>query len=237
MNLNEFSKKEGFATMKRSEINQLLKNAISFMDEMNFKLPKFAYWTPEMWQSKGAECDTIREAQLGWDITDFGSGDFTHIGLLLFTVRNGSLKAGLNQKPYAEKIMIVEEGQITPMHFHWYKTEDIINRGGGNLMIKLYNSDKKEALADTEIEVLIDGCLHKLPAGSVVRLTPGESITLTKGLYHTFWAEEGCGKVLTGEVSMVNDDSNDNRFLEPAGRFPEIEEDETPIYLLANELP
>lgn len=223
--------------MKRSEINQLLKKAISFMDEMNFRLPQFAYWTPEAWQSKGSECDTIRKAKLGWDITDFGSGNFKKIGLLLFTLRNGSLNEGLNQKPYAEKIMIVEENQITPMHFHWKKTEDIINRGGGNLMIQLYNSTEDEQLADTDITVLIDGCLHTLPAGSIVRLTPGESIALTKGLYHTFWAEEGFGKVLTGEVSMVNDDSNDNRFLAPVGRFPDIEEDEAPIYLLANELP
>jgi len=221
--------------MKRSEINTLLKNAVAFMADMNFKLPPFAYWSCEDWKSKGSECDVIREVMLGWDITDFGSGDFYKTGLLLFTLRNGSICDNLNKKPYAEKIMIVEENQITPMHFHWKKTEDIINRGGGNLMIKLYNSTVDEQLDDTDITVLIDGCLHTLPAGSIVKLKPGESIALTQGLYHTFWAEEGHGKVLAGEVSMVNDDSNDNRFLEPAGRFPEIEEDELPVYLLANE--
>ena len=34
---------------------------------------------------------------------------------------------------------------------------------------------------------------------------------------------------------MVNDDTRDNRFLEPLGRFPAIEEDEEPLYLLCNE--
>ena len=35
---------------------------------------------------------------------------------------------------------------------------------------------------------------------------------------------------------MVNDDTKDNRFYKPVGRFPEIEEDEPPIHLLGNEL-
>ena len=43
------------------------------------------------------------------------------------------------------------------------------------------------------------------------------------------------GKVLVGEVSKVNDDVNDNRFLKPTGRFPEIEEDEPPLHLLVGD--
>lgn len=30
-------------------------------------------------------------------------------------------------------------------HFHWFKTEDIINRGGGNVLIRVYNSLPDEA--------------------------------------------------------------------------------------------
>ena len=52
-------------------------------------------------------------------------------------------------------------------------------------------------------------------------------------LYHKFWGAED--RVLVGEVSMVNDDNADNRFYEPTGRFPEIKEDETPLYLLVND--
>jgi len=36
---------------------------------------------------------------------------------------------------------------------------------------------------------------------------------------------------------MCNDDNGDNRFYLPAGRFPEIEEDEPPYRLLCNEYP
>ena len=64
-------------------------------------------------------------------------------------------------------------------------------------------------------------------------LEPGESITLVPRCYHTFWGEGG--RVLVGEVSLVNDDYADNRFFEPVGRFPDVEEDEPPLYLLVND--
>ena len=56
-------------------------------------------------------------------------------------------------------------------------------------------------------------------------------------MYHDFELEPGTGPVLLGEVSMCNDDNTDNRFYEPIGRFPEIEEDEPPYRLLCNEYP
>ena len=63
----------------------------------------------------------------------------------------------------------------------------------------------------------------------------GESISLERGQYHTFWAEGGM--CLIGEVSRVNDDNVDNRFYEKVGRFPEIEEDEPILYPLFSEYP
>ncbi len=221
--------------MKRSEINKLMREAVAFADKMNFRLPPFAFWAPEKWAEAGHEYDEIRDNMLGWDITDFGQGDFYKIGLLLFTIRNGNLTDKKYGKPYAEKLLIVEENQITPYHFHWSKMEDIINRGGGELVIKLYNSDDKEEFADTPVLVSSDGRNYEIPAGGIVRLTPGESITLKQGQYHKFWAEKG--KILVGEVSKVNDDRVDNRFHEEMGRFPAIDEDEKPLYLLGNEYP
>ena len=221
--------------MKRSEINQIMKDAIDFINEMKFKLPPFAFWSVEDWETKGEEYNEIRDNMLGWDITDFGSGDFLKIGLLMFTIRNGNFNDEKYVKPYAEKLLIVEEGQITPYHFHWSKMEDIINRGGGDLLVKVYNSDENEQFADTDVEVMIDGHKYTVKAGSVIRLTPGESITIPCGMYHKFWAEGG--KTLLGEVSKVNDDRVDNRFYEKTGRFPEIEEDEKPLHLLGNEYP
>jgi len=219
--------------MKRSEINQILKDAKAFMAEKQFMLPPWAFWTVEDWKKNKVGAEEIVDNMLGWDITDFGSGDFYKRGLFLFTIRNG--KFGIDKKTYAEKIMIVEENQETPMHFHWAKMEDIINRGGGNLVIELYNTDKNDGLDTTPVYLKTDGVKRTVEAGGKVVLEPGESICLEQFMYHRFYGEEGKGKVLVGEVSMVNDDSNDNRFYESVGRFPVIEEDEAPIHLLASD--
>lgn len=219
--------------MKRSEINQLILSSIDFFNRMNFKLPPWAYWTPEDWKGKYDSCSEIVDNMLGWDLTDFGSGDFHRRGLILFTIRNGNFRK--DKKPYAEKAMIVEEMQETPMHFHWSKMEDIINRGGGNLVIDLYQSTPDEELSDQPFTVKTDGVLRHLQPGGQIVLTPGESICLEQGIYHRFYGEPGKGKVFVGEVSAVNDDTSDNCFLEPVGRFPEIEEDEKPVHLLASD--
>ena len=130
--------------MKRSEINQLIIESKAFFNQMNFKLPPWAFWGPNDWKGKYETCSEVIDNMLGWDLTDFGSGDFHKVGLILFAVRNGNIKK--DNKPYAEKAMIVEELQETPMHFHWSKMEDIINRGGGNLVIELYDSNQKEKI-------------------------------------------------------------------------------------------
>ncbi|BCZ69940.1 hypothetical protein EC140385_02437 [Escherichia coli O145:H28] len=138
-------------------------------------------------------------------------------------------------KCYAEKIMHVRDAQVTPMHFHWRKREDIINRGGGNLIVELWNADSNEQTADSDITVVIDGCRQKHTAGTQLRLSPGESICLPPGLYHSFWAETGFGDVLVGEVSSVNDDDHDNHFLQPLDRYNLIDEDEPAQLVLCNE--
>lgn len=220
--------------MKRSTVNNAMKEALALFSEYKISLPDFLFVPPCEWKNKGDEVAEIIENELGWDITDFGLGQFDKKGLFLITLRNGSQQ---NQqkypKPYAEKLMVVKENQVTLMHYHWYKIEDIINRGGGDLVIKLYNSTEDNKLANTDVVVSIDGVRNVFPAGHIVRLKPGQSITLTHGLFHSFWAEGGT--VIVGEVSMCNDDANDNCFYEPVGRYSEIEEDEAPLYLLCNE--
>jgi D-lyxose ketol-isomerase len=219
--------------MKRSEINRLIQQSQEFFRQMNFYLPPWAYWNPEDWKGRYASCSEISDNMLGWDLTDFGSGDFHNCGLILFTIRNGNIKK--DKKPYAEKAMIVEELQETPMHFHWNKMEDIINRGGGNLVMELYASAEYGQLSDKPFTVRTDGMIRQLNAGDKMILHPGESICLEQGIYHRFYGEKGKGKVFVGEVSAVNDDTADNRFYEPVGRFPEIEEDEPPLHLLVSD--
>ena len=80
-------------------------------------------------------------------------------------------------------------------------------------------------------------CTWTVKAGGIVTLSPGESICLPDRLYHEFWGEKGKGKVLLCEVSTVNDDTTDNRFHKPVGRFPKIDEDDPPAYLLFSEYP
>ena len=223
--------------MKRSQINAIIKDAIDFIETHKFALPPFAHWSAEDWQTKGPECDEIRDNMLGWDITDYGLGKFDEAGLVLITIRNGNQNNPSYDKPYAEKLLISKENQFCQMHFHWNKMEDIINRGGGIMMMELYNADENDGLAQTDVHVVCDGVALVVPAGTKLELKHGESITLPPRMYHNFWAKEGTGPVLIGEVSMCNDDNTDNRFLEPIGRFPTIEEDEKPLRLLCNEYP
>ena len=221
--------------MRRSEINEIIRKADAFLKDRNFLLPPFAYWSPVDWRSKGGEVSEIVGRKLGWDITDFGSGDFQKKGLFLFTLRNGD-PSNLGQrkgKLYAEKVLVVQPDQITPLHLHKVKTEDIINRGGGGLAIKMYNSTPDGDLDDSDVIVSVDGTMRTMSAGGTLVLKPGESVTLTDGLYHEFWGVDE--PVLVGEVSLVNDDATDNYFYDKIGRFPQIEEDEDPLHLLVND--
>ncbi len=225
--------------MKRSEINKALRQLEEMAKEYRFSLPPFCGFTPEEWQNKGHEYDEIRDNMLGWDITDYGLDNFDKVGFSLITLRNGNLNMSEKyKKTYAEKLLYLSDGQYSPNHFHWSKMEDIINRGGGNLLIRVYNS-----LPDEEIDKVSDVTLHLdgvdtvVPAGTQIKLEPGMSISIQPYLYHDFEVEPGTGAVLIGEVSQCNDDNTDNRFHPPVGRFPAIEEDEPPYRLLCNEYP
>lgn len=216
--------------MKRSQINLIIENAIGFLNSHQFLLPPFGYHKLDDWKKRPEQLDIIRSVGLGWDITDFGSGIFEKVGLTLFTIRNGTVNINDYHKPYAEKIMVGLVGQVTPMHYHASKMEDIINRGGGVLAIQVFNSDAHGGFADSVVQLEVDGVMREFNPGEWVKLHPGQSVTLTPYVCHTFHAQES--PVLIGEVSMVNDDSNDNFFKEQVGRFPEVEEDVLPTHLL-----
>ncbi len=222
--------------MRRSEINSIIRDVDAFLKRQQFYLPPYAYWSPQEWRTKGPEAREIVERNMGWDITDFGSGDYRNVGLFLFTVRNGSLddlRKGTG-KTYCEKVLVCDPKQLTPLHYHWNKVEDIINRGGGDLAIQLFNGNADGSRQeDTDVTVSLDGVTGTVKAATTLILKPGESITLTPYLYHAFWAEGT--RTLVGEVSLVNDDNSDNCFYQKVGRFPVIEEDEAPVHLLVND--
>jgi D-lyxose ketol-isomerase len=221
--------------VKRSEINRLQEQAMALFAEFRFSLPLFARWSEAEWRARPAAAHYCTTHQMGWDVTDFGSGRFEDRGLVIFCVRNG-LQAVAEEKPYAEKLLVVRERQETPFHAHRVKMEDIIVRGGGNLMMELHNMEQNGGLAATPVRLMVDGVEHQLEAGEPIGLAPGQSATITRYLWHRFYGEAGKGTVFVGEVSQVNDDLTDNYFLEMLGRFAKIEEDTPKLYPLWNEL-
>ena len=237
--------------MKRSKANAIIENVIRVCRENKFPQPPFAYYSVEDWKKLNESEEELVENMLGWDITDFGSGDFDKVGLTIFTFRNGNFyNKEKYPKPYAEKLLYVNDGQILPFHYHWSKMEDIINRGGGDLEITLYNCTEDDfkdveggragtpgTFADTPVRVKVDGKELVVPAGGKVICKPGQSITLTPGIYHQWQGVPGTGDVILFEVSMCNDDNIDNRFYRAGSRIPEMEEDEEPKYLMFADYP
>lgn len=222
--------------MKRSRINQIMAEADEMIRHYGFTLPPFAYWTPEEFKARAGAARHVIDARCGWDITDYGAGRYDEMGLFLFTLRNGVL--GDLQRGggmcYAEKLLISKQDQLSPMHTHALKAEDIINRGGATLVIELFGSDDQGQFAeDRGGSIMCDGIRRDYGPGKKIGLAPGESITLMPGDWHAFWGEGG--DVLVGEVSTVNDDETDNIFRDPIGRFAEIDEDEAPMHLLVSD--
>lgn len=159
--------------MLRSEVNGILAEGDRFIRSFGHLLPPFAYWSPARLERENhAE---IVARGLGWDITDYGLGDFATTGLFLFTTRNGrvaDLRTGQGML-YAEKIMISRDGQITPMHRHRSKTEDIINRGGGRLVLELWASAPDGTIdRGRPVELLADGIPRRHAPGAQIAVGP-----------------------------------------------------------------
>ena len=130
--------------MKRSRINDIMAEADEMIRSYGFVLPPWAYWTPEEFKARASDAQAVIEARCGWDITDYGAGRYDEMGLFLFTLRNGRL-ADLQRGGgmcYAEKLLISKQDQLSPMHTHVIKAEDIINRGGATMVIELCGSDE-----------------------------------------------------------------------------------------------
>ncbi len=224
--------------MKRSEINQAIENAKKALADIQFCLPMFAYWTWDEWKENKEAISSIKQVMQGWDVTDFGSDDFKNVGAVLFTIRNGNLYNPNIGVPYCEKIIVFDdtEKQVIPLHFHNNKTEDIINRGNGIMEIELFNSKTDASINYASIiEVYMDGIKHTFKPGEIIKILPGNSITLTPGLYHRFGGKKGAGNLVVGEVSKINDDNMDNVFAEKQKRFTDTVEDEAANHPLVNE--
>ncbi|MEM6889265.1 MAG: D-lyxose/D-mannose family sugar isomerase [Pseudomonadota bacterium] len=222
--------------MKRSRINDLLLESEEMIRSHGFVLPPFANWAPDEFKARQGTARHIIDSRCGWDVTDFGAGRYDEMGLFLFTLRNGrlpDLQKGRGMC-YAEKLLISKQDQLSPMHTHVIKAEDIINRGGATLVVELFGSDEHGHFAeDRGGSVWCDGIVCDYGPGQKLKLGPGESVTLMPGDWHAFWGEGG--DVLIGEVSTVNNDETDNIFRDPIGRFSDIEEDVPASRLLVSD--
>jgi D-lyxose ketol-isomerase len=162
-----------------------------------------------------------------WDVTDLGLGDFEKTGLVLINLAE--------EPEYCEKLMYSKRDQVTPMHTHRRKKEDIVCRWG-QLTLELWNGRPDEANRGNDIVLNRNGKPFTARSGQPFTIEAGERVTLVPGVYHAFWAASDSGCVI-GEVSTANDDANDNVFVDPnIGRFPEIEEDEAATVRLVSEV-
>ena len=221
--------------MKRSEINQAIIESKKMMENYSWVLPQWGYWSKEDYSNEPSVSKYLKDHQMGWDVTDFGKGLFNEQGITLFCIRNG-IQGNAQDKPYAEKLLFMREGQEIPFHSHKVKLEDIINRGGGDLAIEFVMVNEHLKEKNENINILVDGVQVEVEPHEPLILKRGQSVTVERNIYHKFYALKGTGMVMAGEVSQVNDDNNDNYFLEPVGRFTQIEEDEQPIHPLWNEI-
>ena len=87
-------------------INKSIEVAKDVFSRSGLRLPEFAFWKCNDWLKVGSEAAEIRDCMLGWDVTDFGSGDFKNIGRTLFTLRNGRHSDPKYPKSYAEKFIL-----------------------------------------------------------------------------------------------------------------------------------
>jgi D-lyxose ketol-isomerase len=222
--------------MKRSEINTILREGIEFFRGHGFHLPHFAYWSPNEWLKQDAKASEIVARQLGWELTDFGMNDFKRHGLLGFTLRRGAAE-GLETctgKLYAEKIMLVGVDQVVPLQMHHRKTLDLIHRGGqGSLLVQLFTATETGTLAREVVKVNVDGLSCAVPAGGMLTLKAGESITVRPGTFYRIWAAEE--PVMTGEISNAHDLADVQYYEALDMRGMAVESDEPPLYLLTSD--
>jgi hypothetical protein len=189
--------------MKRSEINSVIKSATDFFSVNGWVLPP----------------------NPAWDVTDFGLGSFSEFGLVLVNLAE--------EKEYCEKLMYAVANQVTPIHAHKKKKEDIICRTG-TLIIQLWLQDPKVDPTEAAFQIKVSGKMQSIKSGQVISVNAGERVTIEPGIWHCFYP--GSAECIIGEVSTANDDLNDNFFSDKSiGRFSDIEEDEPAILKLLSD--
>jgi D-lyxose ketol-isomerase len=136
--------------MKRSRINQAIRNASACFAKNGWTLPP----VPK------------------WDVTDMGLGRFDDYGLVLVNLAE--------EDEYCEKLMYARRNQRTPAHCHRQKKEDIIARNGTLIvqLWKGHPDETRagepfSAKINGEDRDVVSGECVRLEAGHRITLVPG----------------------------------------------------------------
>ena len=213
--------------MLRSEINALIRDAEGYFKAERFRLPPFAFWTPDDWAKPDGDISEIVDCGLGWDITDFGLGEY-------HTLRPPPLhdeKRPTREPEGGHREDLLREGDH-PRPRPALPGPPPLDQGRGHHRAGGRHDGRRGAQrdaedgsfkADTQVSLSLDGVRRKVrvlapPSSS----TPGESVTLEPGCYHLGDRRlRPSGWDIHGEVSVVNGDVNHNRCGQPVGRFPD----------------
>ena len=198
--------------MKRSAINAIMRESEAFMRSFGFILPPFSRWSPDEMRARKGEIDGITGASLGWDITDFGLGDFEQTGLFLFHRAQRPLcrSAARTRHALCRKGDDRPQGSgdaNAPASSEGRRHHQSRRRHAGDRAVWRYRRPVRPVQGT---RVATDGIWRELAPGHKLRLSPGESVTLMPGDWHAFWGEGA--DVFVAEVSTVNDDNTDNIF-------------------------
>ncbi len=193
--------------MKRSDINQLIRDASACFADHGWALPP----------------------KPRWDVTDLGLGNWRKFGLVLVNLAE--------EPEYCEKLMYAKRGMVTPRHYHRKKKEDIVCRWGMLAIQTWPpgTTDFASKMEDGAGHLIqVNGVSGTTYPGEIIELGAGERVTLAPTVWHSFVPLSL--ECIIGEVSTANDDFHDNFFADPKiGRFPDTVEDEPPIVKLLSD--
>lgn len=145
--------------MKRSDINQLVRDATACFQAHGWTLPP----NPR------------------WDVTDFGLGDWGRFGLVLVNLAE--------EPEYCEKLMYARRGMQTPAHAHAKKKEDIICRWGELRVWIWIPGMKDIRTELPPFTLAVNGELREVTLGQPFTLRSGERVRLIPGIIHAFEPE------------------------------------------------
>lgn len=233
--------------MKRSEINAAIERAINNAKQLGVALPKWASWTPDQF---GPNADGMRHQALGWVVVDFGKGDFANCGLVVLSLCaplvdasgepfNSPQTVSGRQYPatgFARKLLFVQAGQTEPHHFHRQKSRKEVHvMAGSPVTFELAWAENDTTLSDRDVDVMVDGFWHHMPAGGKITVNPGETITLPGELSHIISVPTGGADTIMVETCTANNNNTDNIFPFMTPTSNPVQEDAEVRYQLLTE--